>query len=125
MLYLAQSLNIQELGDNVATGLGVTVQRHRFLLLLFSVLLAGVAVSIAGAIGFVGLIAPHIARKLVGRPFGSLIIVSALTGSLLVFIADLIARTVFYPLDIPAGIFTAGVGAPFFLYLLVKNRNQF
>ncbi|WP_017728886.1 FecCD family ABC transporter permease [Halalkalibacterium ligniniphilum] len=125
LLYLARSLNSQEFGDNVAVGLGVTVQRHRFLLLLFSVLLAGVAVSIAGAIGFVGLIAPHIARKLVGRPFGSLIIVSALIGSLLVFIADLIARTAFYPLDIPAGIFTAGVGAPFFLYLLFKNRNQF
>ena len=125
VLYLARSLNLQELGDSVATGLGVSVQRHRFLLLLSSVFLAGVAVSIAGAIGFVGLIAPHIARKLVGRPFGSLIIVSALTGSLLVFTADLIARTAFYPLDIPAGIFTAGVGAPFFLYLLFKNRNQF
>ncbi|WP_209121447.1 iron chelate uptake ABC transporter family permease subunit [Alkalihalobacillus sp. BA299] len=125
VLYLARSLNLQELGDDVAAGLGVTVQRNRFLLLLFSVMLACVAVSIAGAIGFVGLIAPHIARKLVGRPFGSLIIVSALTGSLLVFIADMLARTSFYPLDIPAGIFTAGVGAPFFLYLLFKNRNQF
>ncbi|WP_025028696.1 FecCD family ABC transporter permease [Caldalkalibacillus mannanilyticus] len=125
VLYFARSLTLQELGDDVASGLGVTVQRHRFLLLLFSVLLAGVAVSVAGAIGFVGLIAPHIARKLVGRPFGSLVLVSALTGSLLVFTADLVARTAFYPLDIPAGVFTAGVGAPFFLYLLIKNRNHF
>lgn len=123
--YFARSMNSQELGDDVAAGLGVPVQRHRFMLLVLSVVLAGFAVSVAGAIGFVGLIAPHIARKLVGRPFVSLMLVSALTGSLLVFTADLIARTAFYPHDVPAGIFTAGVGAPFFIYLLFKNRNQF
>jgi iron complex transport system permease protein len=123
-LFFTRTLNLQELGDEVATGLGNVVQRHRFVLLLISVVLAGTAVSVAGAIGFVGLIAPHIARRLVGRPFGSLILVSALIGSLLVFGADLIARTAFYPLDIPAGVFTAGIGAPFFLYLLFKNRNQ-
>jgi len=125
VLFLARSLSLQELGDDIAIGLGIHVHLHRFLLLLFSVLLAGFAVSIAGAIGFVGLIAPHIARKLVGRPFGSLILVSALIGSALVFNADLVARTAFFPLDIPAGVFTAGIGAPFFIYLLFKNRNQF
>ncbi|MNP43054.1 putative siderophore transport system permease protein YfhA [compost metagenome] len=88
-------------------------------------LLAGFAVSVAGTIGFAGLIAPHIARKLVGRMFGSLLLTSALVGALLVFGADLIGRTVFLPKDVPAGVFTAGVGAPFFLYLLFKNRNQF
>ncbi|WP_028596442.1 FecCD family ABC transporter permease [Paenibacillus assamensis] len=124
VVILARNLNLQEFGDEVATGLGAAVQRQRLLLLALSVVLAGVAVSIGGAIGFVGLIAPHIARKLVGRPFGSLVVVSALIGSLLVFVADWIGRTAFYPLDIPAGIFTAGVGAPFFLYLLFKNRNQ-
>ncbi|MNI95839.1 putative siderophore transport system permease protein YfhA [compost metagenome] len=72
-----------------------------------------------------GLIAPHIARKLVGRMFGSLLLVSGLVGALLVLSADLIARTAFLPLDVPAGVFTAGIGAPFFLYLLFKNRNQF
>ncbi|MCR8842087.1 iron ABC transporter permease [Paenibacillus sp. SC116] len=124
VVILARNLNLQEFGDEVATGLGAAVQRQRLILLALSVLLAGVAVSIGGAIGFVGLIAPHIARKLVGRPFGSLTVVSALIGALLVFVADWIGRTAFYPLDIPAGIFTAGVGAPFFLYLLFKNRNQ-
>ncbi|MBT2283338.1 iron ABC transporter permease [Paenibacillus polymyxa] len=124
-IWFARSLNAQEFGDDLATGLGVTVQRHRSVLLLCSVLLAGIAVAVAGTIGFVGLIAPHIARKLVGRMFGSMLIVSGMVGALLVFAADLIARTAFLPLDVPAGVFTAGVGAPFFLYLLFKNRNQF
>ncbi|MCM3698797.1 iron chelate uptake ABC transporter family permease subunit [Paenibacillus macerans] len=125
VLWLARSLNAQEFGDDLATGLGVTVERHRFALLLCSVLLAGFAVAVAGTLGFAGLIAPHIARKLVGRMFGSLLLVSALTGALLVFGADLVGRTAFLPLDVPAGVFTAGIGAPFFLYLLFKNRNQF
>ncbi|MEK5164600.1 iron ABC transporter permease [Paenibacillus sp. FSL R5-0527] len=124
-LWLARSLNAQEFGDDLATGLGVTVERHRFTLLLCSVLLAGFAVAVAGTLGFAGLIAPHIARKLAGRMFGSLLLVSALTGALLVFGADLVGRTAFLPLDVPAGVFTAGIGAPFFLYLLFKNRNQF
>ncbi len=124
-MWFARSLNAQEFGDDVATGLGVTVQWHRSLLLLCSVLLAGIAVAVAGTIGFVGLIAPHIARKLVGRMFGSLLLVSGFVGALLVLSADLIARTAFLPLDVPAGVFTAGIGAPFFLYLLFKNRNQF
>ncbi|MGN7411091.1 FecCD family ABC transporter permease [Paenibacillus sp. SAF-068] len=124
-IWFARSLNAQEFGDDLATGLGVTVQWHRSALLLCSVLLAGIAVAVAGTIGFVGLIAPHIARKLVGRMFGSMLIVSGLVGALLVFAADLIARTAFLPLDVPAGVFTAGIGAPFFLYLLFKNRNQF
>ncbi|MDU5949095.1 MAG: iron ABC transporter permease, partial [Paenibacillus macerans] len=113
-LWLARSLNAQEFGDDLATGLGVTVERHRFALLLCSVLLAGFAVAVAGTLGFAGLIAPHIARKLAGRMFGSLLLVSALTGALLVFGADLVGRTAFLPLDVPAGVFTAGIGAPFF-----------
>ncbi|MGG1650934.1 FecCD family ABC transporter permease [Paenibacillus sp. NRS-1783] len=124
VLYFSRSLNTQELGDDVATGLGVEVQRHRVMLLLLSVILAGTAVAVAGAIGFVGLIAPHIARRWVGRSMGSLTLVSALVGGLLVYLADLLARTAFYPIDIPAGIFTAGVGAPFFLYLLLQRRNR-
>ncbi|WP_339835828.1 iron ABC transporter permease [Paenibacillus sp. FSL R7-0272] len=124
-MWFGRSLNAQEFGDDLATGLGVTVQWHRSALLLCSVLLAGIAVSVAGTIGFVGLIAPHIARKLVGRMFGSLLLVSGFVGALLVCTADLIARTVFLPMDIPAGVFTAGIGAPFFLYLLFKNRNHY
>jgi iron complex transport system permease protein len=73
---------------------------------------------------FIGLIAPHIARKLVGPSYSGLIPVASLFGGLMLLVADTIARTVFHPLDIPAGVFTAGVGAPFFLYMLLKNRNR-
>lgn len=125
LLYFARSLNSQELGDDVAAGLGVSVQKHRFVLLLLSVILAGSAVAVVGAVGFVGLIAPHIARRWVGRTFGSISLAAGLIGALLVFIADVIARTAFYPIDIPAGVFTAAIGAPFFIYLLYQNRNRF
>ncbi|WNC17525.1 iron ABC transporter permease [Brevibacillus brevis] len=120
----ARNVNVQELGDDLAKGLGASVQRHRFLLLLFSVALAGSAVAVAGAVGFVGLLAPHIARKLVGRSFAALIPVAALVGSLMLVMADTLGRTAFLPLDVPAGVFTAGVGAPFFIYLLYRNRNR-
>ncbi|MCR6110151.1 iron ABC transporter permease [Bacillus sp. A301a_S52] len=125
VVYFSRSLNAQQLGDDVAASLGITIERHRFILLLFSVILAGVSVAAAGAIGFVGLIAPHIARSLLGREFTSLAIGSLFIGGLIMFLADLAARTLFYPLDIPAGIFTAGVGAPFFIYLLFRNRHHF
>ena len=121
---LSRNINIQQLGDDLATGVGSTVQRHRFLLLLICVALAGVAVAFGGAIGFVGLLAPHIARKLVGPLSGSLLPASALVGGLLVILADLVARVAMQPLDLPVGIFTAAIGAPFFIYLLYKNRNN-
>lgn len=119
----ARNLNAQELGEDVARGVGVPVERKRLLLVAVSVALAGSAVGIAGGIGFVGLMAPHMARKLVGSSYGTLLPVSALLGALLVLLADLGARTLFVPLDIPAGVFTAAVGAPFFMYLLYKSKQ--
>lgn len=120
---LARKLNVQELGDDLAKGVGSLVQKERFVLLLISTALTGGAVAFAGGIGFVGLMAPHIARKLVGSAFGALLPVAALVGGLLVLVADLIGRTMFSPLEVPAGVFTAAIGAPFFIYLLYKNRN--
>lgn len=117
-------VNVQELGDDTALGLGSRVQKHRLILLILAVGLAGAAVAIGGAISFIGLMAPHIARRLVGPSFGGVLPVSALLGALLLLIADLIGRTVFAPLDIPAGVFTAIVGAPFFVYLLYRHRNH-
>lgn len=122
-LFFSKSANAQALGDSVALGLGVHVQLHRFILLFISVALAGSAVAYAGGIGFVGLMAPHIARMLVGQSFGSLVPISALTGGLIVMLADTVARTAFLPLDLPAGVFVSGIGAPFFIYLLYRNRN--
>jgi iron complex transport system permease protein len=121
---MARTVNIQELGDEIATGVGGHVQRQRFLLLMISTALIGSSVAFAGGIGFVGLMAPHMARRLVGSAFGALLPVSALIGGILVMVADLIGRTLFSPLEVPAGVFTAAIGAPYFIYLLFKTRNQ-
>lgn len=118
------AMNVQLLGDELAIGLGSRVQRNRMVLILISVGLAGAAVSMGGVIGFVGLIAPHIARKLVGPVAHRLLPVAALTGGAVVAFADLVARTIFLPLDIPVGVFTSGIGAPFFIYLLYRTRKQ-
>lgn len=120
---LARDLNVQELGEDLALGVGSKVQRQRLFLLLMATALTGCAVAFAGGIGFVGLMAPHIARRLVGSAFGALLPVAALIGAVLVIAADLIGRTMFAPLEIPAGVFTASVGAPYFIYLLYRTRN--
>ncbi|SDX07627.1 iron ABC transporter permease [Paenibacillus sp. CF384] len=117
-------IQVQLLGDEIATGIGSAVQRHRLLLVFLSVGLAGSAVSIGGAIGFVGLIAPHAARRLVGPVMGRVLPVSALFGAIVVAAADLIGRTLFLPLDIPVGVFTSAIGAPFFIFLLYRSRNR-
>jgi iron complex transport system permease protein len=116
-------LNALNLGDEVATGLGARVELERGLLVLSSVALAASAVATAGTIGFVGLMAPHIARSLVGPAHGGLLPVSAMTGGAMVVLADFAGRTLFAPLEIPCGIVTAVLGAPFFLYLLYKTRK--
>ncbi|MEW9700636.1 FecCD family ABC transporter permease [Paenibacillus sp. SI8] len=121
---LARHVTIQSLGEDIASSVGSRVQRQRFLLIMLSVALAGAAVAFGGAINFIGLMSPHIARKLVGPSFGALVPVSALTGSLLLLLADLIGRSLFHPLDIPAGVFTASIGAPIFIYLLYRSRNR-
>jgi len=120
---LARRLNAQTFGEKVAVGIGNNLKGDRILLLILSTALAGGAVAYAGAIGFVGLMAPHMARRLVGSNFGSLIPISALIGGIIVMISDLIGRTVFTPLEIPAGVFTAAIGAPYFIYLLYKTRK--
>lgn len=121
---LARTVNVKELGDDIAIGLGVKVQVYRLLFLLISVMLAGSAVAFAGGIAFVGLVAPHMSRMLVGRSFAGLIPVTAIIGGVIVIVADIVARTAFLPKDLPTGVFTAAIGAPFFIYLLFKTRNQ-
>ncbi|GIO13132.1 putative siderophore transport system permease protein YfhA [Cohnella xylanilytica] len=121
---LSRHVNVLQLGDEVATGTGSAVERNRLLLLAIGVALAAAAISAAGGIGFVGLLAPHMARKLVGPGFGPLLPVSALLGALIVLLADLAGRTLFLPYDVPVGVFTASVGAPFFIYLLFAKRNS-
>lgn len=121
----ARQVNIQALGDDIATSVGSRVQLQRLLLIVLSVSLAGAAVAIGGAIAFIGLMAPHMARRLTGPSFSSVLPVSALLGALILLVADLVARTAFLPRDVPAGVLTAAIGAPFFMVLLYRNRNRF
>ncbi|WP_066426975.1 iron ABC transporter permease [Anabaena sp. 4-3] len=123
-LTLARHLNALNLGDDIAKGLGTRVEWQRGLLVLVAVALAGAGVATAGTIGFVGLIAPHLGRQLVGPNHEGLIPTSALLGGMIVVLADLIGRTLFAPIEIPCGVVTAAVGAPYFIYLLIRNRKK-
>lgn len=122
-LLCARELNVQSLGEETALGLGSRLQRSRLLALIISVALAGAAVGVAGALSFIGLIAPHMARGLVGHSYRILLPASATAGAIVLLLADLAGRMLFEPLDIPAGVFTAGVGAPFFMYLLFRRKR--
>lgn len=122
-LLSSRELNALSLGDQVSRGLGSAVEWQRGLLLLISVALAGASVATAGTIGFVGLMAPHLARQLVGTAHQGLMPTAALAGGLIVALADLLGRSLFAPIELPCGVITAAVGAPYFLYLLYRNRN--
>ncbi|MBE9034031.1 FecCD family ABC transporter permease [aff. Roholtiella sp. LEGE 12411] len=123
-LILARHLNALNLGDDVAKSLGSQVEWQRGLLVLVGVALAGAGVATAGNIGFIGLIAPHLGRQLVGATHEGLIPTSALLGGMIVVLADLLGRTLFAPIEIPCGVVTAAIGAPYFLYLLIRNRKK-
>ncbi|MEJ7541257.1 FecCD family ABC transporter permease [Staphylococcus intermedius] len=116
----ARKLDILHLGDDVSTALGTNVQRTKMILLLASVMLAGAAISVVGGLSFLGLIAPHIARSLVGHQHRHIIAMSGLVGALLMVIADGLARIIAPPIDIPVGVLIAIIGAPYFLYVLRK-----
>ncbi|MCZ0704172.1 iron ABC transporter permease [Natronobacillus azotifigens] len=118
----ARVINTLNLGDVRATGLGLAVEKERILLLGAAVALAGAGVSVSGGIGFVGLVAPHMARQLVGARHQFVILASAMMGGLLLLVADTIGRVILQPSEIPAGIVVAIIGAPYFLYLLVKSK---
>lgn len=119
----SRKLDVLSLGDELAYGLGTDVEKERMLLLGVAVALAASSVSVSGSIGFVGLIAPHLARRLVGPKHQILLPISALVGAVLVSISDTIARLIVQPLEIPTGIVVAIVGAPYFLYLLSRNKQ--
>ncbi|OAH57670.1 iron ABC transporter permease [Domibacillus aminovorans] len=120
--YKARVLNILNLGDRMAVGLGTSVEKERLVLLAAAVGLAGSSVSVSGGIGFVGLIAPHLVRRLIGPQHQFLLPGSALAGALLVLVADTIGRWIIQPSEIPAGIVVAVIGAPYFLYLLARSK---
>ncbi|MGE8054637.1 FecCD family ABC transporter permease [Bacillus mycoides] len=121
---LGRSISLISMGDDVATNLGVKTNRTRILGMIMVVILAGVSVSAVGSIGFVGLVIPHIARKLVGVNYQLIIPMSALLGAILLVLADLGARTVNPPKELAIGIMVALVGVPFFLYIARKVGRE-
>lgn len=120
---LTNELDVISLGEDTAQGLGMPVKKMRTLFLVVSALLAGAAVSFSGLLGFVGLIIPHVGRKLVSNESGKLLPFCALCGAGFVTLCDLFARTLFSPYEIPVGILMSFIGGPFFLYLLIKRRG--
>lgn len=121
VLFKARYLNVLTLGDAMSTGLGVNVNRQRKWLLILAVGLAGSCVAVGGGISFLGLVAPQLAKKLVGPRNEILLPVSALVGAVLLLFSDLVSRTILAPSEIPIGLVVSAIGAPYFIYLLIKS----
>lgn len=123
-LYFARDLNLLMLGEETAANLGVNIKRARNGLLLFSSIETGGAIAVSGVIGFVGLVAPHIMRSLVGPDNRKLAFFSGLLAAVFIIYADLSVRLL-VTVDLKVGILTSMLGGPFFLYLIIKHRKQF
>ncbi|MCE2571343.1 FecCD family ABC transporter permease [Motilimonas eburnea] len=120
----AAPLNALLLGESEARYLGVNVQRLKYRLIALTALAVGVSVACVGLIGFVGLVVPHLVRLLVGPDHRNVLPLSALLGACLLLVADLIARTALMPIELPVGVVMGMIGAPFFIYLLLQQRNH-
>ena len=121
-LSFCRNLDLLALGDARATTLGVSVSRTRFRALLLAVAMTSTGVAVCGPISFIGLVVPHMVRSITGGRHRWLLPVSALTGALLLVMADLLARIIHPPLELPTGVLTAIIGAPWFVWLLVRMR---
>lgn len=124
MLLYARVLNVLQLGEDEAEQLGVRVERTKIVLVVLATLTTAAAVSVSGVIGFIGLMAPHAVRLVWGRDHRTLIPMAMLLGAAFLILADLVARTVASPSELPVGIVTAFCGGPFFLYLLVRMNRR-
>ena len=120
-LFAARTLNVLALGEAAATGLGVNVRRASAGLLAVAVGCSGLCCAVGGGLPFVGLVCPHLARRLVGPNFRVLIPATVLVGAVLMLAADIVSRTLLLPNEIPVGIVAAVIGAPYFLYLLARS----
>ena len=120
-LYKSRFLDVLRLSDQIAVGIGVPVERERRTLLFVAVALAGACVSVGGGITFLGLIAPHIARRLIGARHAKIIPLAAVIGGLLLLSADTVGRVIMAPMEMPVGLVVSILGAPYFIYLLIKT----
>lgn len=121
---LSGKLNIFSLGEEMAKGLGLNTELLKIQIILIVIILAGSSVAVAGPIGLVGLIIPHLARYMVGSEFKWTIPYSAVLGSIFLLLADIGARFIIYPNEIPVGALTAIIGTPFFIYIARKAENR-
>ncbi|MUN55070.1 iron chelate uptake ABC transporter family permease subunit [Kocuria koreensis] len=124
VLRLSKTLDVLTLGERQAQHLGLNVKLSRLAIIVTTALLTAAAVAFAGSIGFVGLVVPHIMRFLVGPGHKALLPASAIAGAVLVVAADAASRTLNPPTEIPIGLFTAAVGAPFFLFLILREKRR-
>lgn len=121
-IYKSNYLNILNLNDSIAIGLGMKIERERRLLLCIAVILAGTCVAVGGGITFLGLVIPQIVRRLIGANHKRLIPLTALAGALFLLLADTLGRMFMAPAEIPVGLIVSLIGAPYFMYLLIKGR---
>lgn len=124
LVFNTRNLDVLALGERQAQHLGVNVRASRLAIIVAAALLAGGSVAFVGSIGFVGLVVPHIVRQLVGPAHRVLLPLSAIFGACLIVASDCAARTLNPPSEVPLGLFTAAVGAPFFLYLVVRAKKS-
>lgn len=124
LFYYAKDLNIMQLGSDTAHTLGVDIKKATYIPIITSSLLIAVVVAICGVIGFIGLIVPHMVRILIGSDNRHVFRYSLLLGALFLLTADTIARTIAVPSELPVGSITALAGAPYFIFLLLKNNNR-
>ena len=124
ILLAAPALEILSLGDETAASLGLSVRPVRMVLLFLAAVLAGAAVSLAGIIGFVGLIVPHFIRRLTGEKLLPLLLASAFGGAAFVAFCDTAARTLFAPYELPVGVVLSFLGVPVFLWQLLRSRRR-
>ena len=123
LFFFGRDMNILLLGDETAQTMGVNVKRSKYIIIVFMTLLTAVAVAFVGSIGFLGLVVPHITRMIFGSDNRKLIVLSAIIGAIFLIWADVLARTLIAPIEIPIGVFTSLLGGPFFLYLVFKGKR--
>lgn len=123
LLLKSNVLNLLNTHPHIAKGVGVKIERERIVLLIVAVILSSTAVSVAGAIGFIGLMGPHIAKSIVGPRHQLFLPLSVLLGAFLLVLSDTVGKVILQPSGIPAGIIVAIIGAPYFLYLMYKTKS--
>ena len=121
---MSRRLNVLATGDDNAKGLGVDVERIRMMTMILTALIAATIVSFTGLIGFIGLVAPHIARMIIGADNRYLFLASAIFGAAILIIADIVGKTVVSPAVLPVGVITSFLGGPLFLWLIIRNKSE-